>query len=204
MNNKRISTLHSIHSWDCHQYIIPCNLVIRRVVDISLNNLCIMLHCRCQFLLWVTWIIPISLNNVNSNCVKTHKSGCCCFDCGCFYCCCCCKHCYSWHRYCSCYFCYQVKNNWVFFSFSFCLFGVSVVVLTSVTMQTKAPTHENMIIVNQMTKNNIWGESILNKVSWKWLSKTSNFIFYIWCKMVWWPACTVLPKISVTLNITYK
>ena len=63
------------------------------------------------------------------------------------------------------------------------------------------PVQHDLMIVSQMTKNSIWGDSILHKVSWKWLSNTVEFIFYIWCRTGWWPACTVLLKISGTLNM---
>ena len=59
----------------------------------------------------------------------------------------------------------------------------------------------NMIFCKSNDKNGIWWDSILHKVSWKLLSSTIEFIFYVWCRTGWWPACTVLLKISGTLNI---
>ena len=63
------------------------------------------------------------------------------------------------------------------------------------------PVQHCRMIVSQMTKNSIWGDSILHKVSWKCLNITIEFIFYIWCRTGWWPACTALLKISGTLNM---
>ena len=63
------------------------------------------------------------------------------------------------------------------------------------------PVLHNIIFFGQINKYSTWGHSILHKVSFMLLSIDIEFIFCIWCRTGWWPACTVLLKISGTLNI---